>query len=179
MSYDPRNEHLANRPGHSTIPWLWLGLGGVVAIIGLVVLMILLTNYLVRSPENTADMMEPSIIQLTAPPQPTLTIAHDPPTPTIAPTATTAPTPDLSVAPDKITVGYYARVTETGGVGVTVRNGPSTSNQPVVVASEGSIIMVTGGPTRGGEYDWWQVRLSDGAVGWVAGDFLTPSAAPR
>lgn len=149
-----------------------------VAVAGLAAMIMLLSNYLVQPPEESSAAMEPAIIQLTAPPQPTLAVSNDPPTPTVAPTATTAPTPDLSVAPDEVTVGYYAQVVETGGVGVTVRNGPSTSNQPVVVASEGSIIMVTDGPTPGGDYDWWGVRLSDGTEGWVAGDFLVPSAAP-
>jgi len=178
MSYDPQHNRSNNRSGRASIPWLWLGMGVLVAVTGLAALMIFLTNYLVQPPDDLSAAMEPSIIQLTAPPQPTSTISTDPPTPTIAPTATTAPTPDLSVAPDEVTIGYYAQVVETGGVGVTVRNGPSTSNQPVVVASEGSILMITDGPTPGGEYDWWGVRLSDGTVGWVAGDFLVPSAAP-
>ena len=148
------------------------------AIVGLAALVTFLANYLVQPPEDPSAAMVPSIIQLTAPPQPTLAASNNPPTPTVAPTATTAPTPDLSVAPDEVTVGYYAQVVETGGVGVTVRNGPSTSNQPVIVASEGSILMVTEGPTPGGDYVWWGVRRSNGTEGWVAGDFLVPSAAP-
>lgn len=178
MSHDPHFNPPTNRSDRAPIPWLWLGLGIFVAVIGLVALMIFLTNYLVRPPEDASAAMEPSIIQLTAPPQPTPTISTNPPTPTVAPTATTAPTPDISIAPVEITVGYYARVVETGGVGVTVRNGPSTSNQPVAVAGEGTVIMVTDGPTPGGEYEWWGVKLGDGTVGWVVGDFLVPTAAP-
>lgn len=178
MTHDPQSERSSNRSVRPPIPWVWLGLGIMTAVIGLVILLILLTNYLVQPSGDESAIGEPSIIQLTAPPQPTATIFTNPPTPTVAPTATTAPTPDLSIAPDTVTIGYYARVVETGGVGVTVRNGPSTSNQPVIVAGEGSVIMVTGGPTQAGQYDWWQVRLSDGTVGWVAGDFLIPSAAP-
>ena len=67
---------------------------------------------------------------------------------------------------------------ETGGVGVTVRNGPSTANIPVTVAGENSVVQVIEGPTPGGEYQWWRVRLPDGTEGWVAGDFLAPAAAP-
>lgn len=178
MANDPYTKSSTGRPIRTPIPWLWLGLGVLVAIIGLVALVIFLTNYLVRPPADASAAVEPSIIQLTAPPQPTPTFSSNPPTPTVAPTATTAPTPDLSVAPDAITVGYYARVVETGGVGVTVRNGPSTSNQPIAVAGEGSVIMVTDGPTPAGEYEWWGVKLGDGTVGWVAGDFLVPTAAP-
>ena len=102
----------------------------------------------------------------------------NPPTPTIAPTATTAATPDLSVAPPEVSVGYYAEVVNTGGVGVTIRNGPSTSNLPVIVSAEGSILLILEGPTAGGDYEWWRVRLPDGTEGWAASDFLVPSAAP-
>ena len=61
---------------------------------------------------------------------------------------------------------------------MTVRNGPSTANIPVTVAGENSVVQVIEGPTPGGEYDWWRVRLPDGPEGWVAGDFLSPAAAP-
>lgn len=175
---DEKYQSKADEPIRKPIPWLWLGLGVAIAVTGLFFMLVLLSNFLIEPNDGIAAELDPSIIQLTAPPLPTTTISIDPPTPTVAPTATTAPTPDLSVAPDTLTIGYYARVVETGGVGVTVRNGPSTSNQPVIVAGEGSIIMIAGGPTRAGEYDWWQVRLSDGTMGWVAGDFLLPSAAP-
>jgi len=78
----------------------------------------------------------------------------------------------------ELTVGYYARVGDTGGVGVTVRNGPSTRNLPVTVAAEGSSLLILDGPTAGGDYDWWQVRMPNGTEGWAAGVFLVPSAAP-
>jgi hypothetical protein len=137
-----------------------------------------LSNYLTRPPDEAATGNGPTIIELSAPTIPTVTVAVNPPTPTVAPTATTMSTPDLSVAPPEITAGYYAQVVDTGGIGVTVRNGPSTSNQPVAVAAEGSIILVAEGPTPGGDYQWWRVQLPDGTTGWVAGDFLHPSAAP-
>jgi hypothetical protein len=137
-----------------------------------------LGDYLTELPEDVSALPEPTILRLTAPPVPTATAALNPPTPTVAPTATTASTPDLSVAPSEVTVGYYAEVVETGGVGVTVRNGPNTSNSPVAVSGEGSLILVLEGPTPGGAYQWWRVRLPDGAEGWVAGDFLVPAAAP-
>lgn len=178
MSNDPQIQHTSNRSGRAPVPWLWLGLGILAAAIALFALTALLTNFLVEPPEESSMVLEPSIIQLTAPPIPTTTLSTNPPTPTIAPTATTAPTPDVSIAPAEVTIGHYAQVVETGGVGVTVRNGPSTANLPVVVAAEGSILLITDGPTPGGDYQWWQVRLTDGTEGWVAGDFLVPSAAP-
>lgn len=149
-----------------------------VTVVGLIVLSWLLGDFLTQPPEETAEGQGPIIIQLTAPPLPTPTISLNPPTPTIAPTATTAATPDLSVPPSELTIGYYSQVVDTGGVGVTIRNGPSTANLIVVVAAEGSKLLLLEGPTAGGDYQWWRVRLPDGTEGWAAGDFLTPSAAP-
>lgn len=159
-------------------PWRWLGLGALITLIVLVALAWFLGRFLTQPPDETSAALEPTIIVRTAPPVPTATVAVFAPSPTVAPTATTEPTRDLSVAPPEVTVGYYAQVVETGGIGVTVRNGPSTANQPVTVAGENSIILVLEGPTPGGQYQWWRIRLGDGTEGWVAGDFLRPSAAP-
>ena len=159
-------------------PWLWLGLGTLVTIIGLVAILGALAAFLTRPPAETAAEAAPTNIRLTAPPVPTATVGVFVPAPTVAPTSTTVPTPDVSVAPAEVTAGYYATVVETGGVGVTVRNGPSTSNIPVTVAGENSAVLVIEGPTPGGAYQWWRVRLPDGTEGWVAGDFLSPAAAP-
>ena len=153
-------------------------MGVAVAIVGLILSGWFLGDFLTQQPENVAAGDVPTIIRLTAPPIPTATISLNPPTPTIAPTATTAATPDLSIAPPEVTVGFYAQVVNTGGVGVTVRNGPSTSNLPVTVAAEGVALLILEGPTAGGTYQWWRVRLPDGREGWTVEDFLVPSAAP-
>jgi hypothetical protein len=84
----------------------------------------------------------------------------------------------VAVAPVEITVGYYARVINTEGIGVTVRGGPSTDNVRVLVAPEETLLLVIAGPTENGDFVWWQVRLEDGTEGWVAGQFLEPAAAP-
>jgi len=173
---EPSTNHTATK--RTGIPWLAVGLGSAVTIIGLLLLGWFLGNFLTQPPEEVAADPAPTIVLLTAPPVPTATISLKPPTPTIAPTATTAATPDFSVAPPELTVGYYARVGDTGGVGVTLRNGPSTRNLPVTVAAEGSSLLVLDGPTAGGDYQWWQVRMPDGTEGWAAGDFLVPAAAP-
>lgn len=178
MAPDPQIHHKRNAGDQRKVPWVWLGLGVVVTFIGLGAFVWYLGGYLTRLPDETAAVPAPTIILLTAPPLPTPTISLNPATPTIAPTATTASTPDVSIAPPEVTVGYYAEVVETGGVGVTVRNGPSTSNVPVAVSGEGSVILIIEGPTAGGEYQWWRIRLPDGTEGWVAGDFLVPAAAP-
>jgi hypothetical protein len=178
MTRDPQFKRSRTPADQQPVPWGWLGLGVLTTIIGLGLITWFLSGYLTRIPEETSAVPGPTIIQLTAPPAPTTAIIAVPPTPTVAPTATTAPTPDLSIAPPEVTAGYYAEVIETGGVGVTVRNGPNVSNAPVAVSGEGSIILVMEGPTPGGEYQWWHVRLPDGTEGWVAGDFLAPAAAP-
>lgn len=178
MARDPQTQRTGTSGSRRPIPWGWLGLGVLVTIIGLAVFAGFLGRFLIQMPAETSANPAPTIVQLTAPPIPTATISTNPPTPTIAPTATTASTPDVSIAPPEVTVGYYAEVVETGGVGVTVRNGPSTSNVPVAVSAEGSIILVIDGPIPGGEYQWWRVRLPDGTEGWAVEDFLVPSAAP-
>jgi hypothetical protein len=175
---EPKSERQRGSRRQAPVPWVWLGLGVLTTLIGLGALAWSLSVYLTLSPDEATTGLGPTIIQLTAPTVPVATIPVNPPTPTVAPTATTAPTPDVSVAPPEITVGYYVQVVDTGGIGVTVRNGPSTSNQPVAVAAEGSIILVVEGPTPGGAYQWWRVQLADGTMGWAAGDFLRPSAAP-
>lgn len=159
------------------MPWLWLGLGALVTLVGLAVALSAILSYLTEPPAEQVAL-EPTIIVLTAPPQPTATATVLRPTPTVVATTTPVPTIDVSVAPPEITAGYYAAVANTGGVGVTVRNGASTRNVPVIVASEGSVLFVLAGPTDADNYRWWNVRLADGAEGWVVGDFLVPSAAP-
>lgn len=161
-----------------SIPWLWLGLGALVTIFIIGLSLIFLGRFLMRPPEASAEEQGLTIVRLTAPPVPTATIAVAQPIPTLAPTSTPVPTPDFTVAQPELTAGYYAVVVDTGGVGVTVRNGPSTSNLQVALASEGSIVFVLEGPETGGEFQWWRIRLADGTEGWAAGDFLAPSAAP-
>lgn len=171
-------EGRASELGRS-VPWLWLGLGVIVSLAGLAAAVFWLGNYLTQPPEESAAVPVPTIIRLTAPPEPTSTATVLAPTPTVLPTVTPVPTIDASIIPPELTAGYYASVVNTDGVGVTVRNGPNTSNTPLTVAAEGSILLVLEGPTEGGSYRWWRVRMSDGMEGWVAGDFLAPSAAPQ
>ncbi len=167
-----------NRTRREPLPWAWLGLGTLITLVVLGVAFALVSGYLARPPEEQAAVPGPTVIRLTAPPRPTVAATEFVPTITPEPTFTPAPTRDPAVAPPEITPGFYAAVVNTGGVGVTVRGGPSTSNQPVTIAGEGAILLILGGPTAGGEFQWWQVRLQDGTEGWVAGDFLEPSAAP-
>ena len=173
MSYsnDPKSRKQA-------VPWLWLGLGAVLSLLIAGGLLLLLVNFLAQPPEQTRAGQDPTIIRLTAPPIPTATPMLLQPTLTVAPTSTPVPTVDPAFAPPEVTAGFYAVVVDTGGVGVRLRNGPSTRNVPVSLAAEGTILFVIDGPEDADSRLWWNVRLDDGTEGWAAAEFLAPSAAP-
>jgi hypothetical protein len=166
------------RDSQQPIPWRWLGLGVVVTIIG-IGLAFALANALLSRPPLSAGPLEPTVIVLTAPPSPTPSTTPAVATPTSIPTLTPMPTPDVAVAPEEVTTGYYARVVNTDGIGVTIRGGPSINNVYLTVAPEGSVLYVMDGPETGGDFLWWQVRLDDGTEGWAAADYLEPAAAPE
>lgn len=171
----PRRQRADER---EPIPWRWLGAGVLVTAVAIFAAVWLANRLLWREPLTAVPLPAPTVILLTAPPLPTVTATRPFPTPTVIPTFTPVPTPDVEVAPAEVTVGYYAAVTDTGGVGVTVRGGPSTNNVAILVAPEGDVLLVTDGPTEGSDRLWWQVRLGDGTEGWVAAEFLTPAPAP-
>ncbi len=157
------------------IPWKWLGMGLLLTLIGCITAAFLLSAYLRQPPPS--DSPQATIIILTAPPLPTDTIGPAfPPTP--IPTFTPIPTPDAAIAPPDVTIGFYAAVANTDGLGVTVRGGPSTQNVAVLIAEEGTVMLVLGGPEEADNFSWWQVQLQDGTEGWVVDNFLEPAAAP-
>lgn len=164
-------------PAREPIPWPWLGLGVVITVIGIAGA-VALANALLRRPPLTVSAVEPTIIVLTAPPAAAPTNTPVLPTPSPIPTFTPIPTPNNAVAPPEVTVGFYAAVANTDGVGVTVRGGPSTSNVQLLVAPEDTVVLVLAGPESANDLLWWQVRLEDGTEGWVAGLFLEPADAP-
>jgi len=181
---DPRTEYqdtgdlVTGTEERQKVPWLWFGLGVLATLIGIVIAAVLVGVFLIRQP-LTVSLPTPTIIRLTAPPglNPTATalLATATPLPTLTPPAT----PDLSVAPEAITVGYYAAVTNTENIGVSLRGGPSTDNIRLSLVPENESLLVIGGPEEGSGFIWWQVRQEDGTEGWVAGDFLVPVAAPE
>jgi hypothetical protein len=158
-------------------PWLWLGLGVVVTLIGIALAAALIIVMLDRDP-LASSLPTPTIIRLTAPPN---TSPQDTILPTTAPipTITSPATPDLSITPDEITIGFYAQVANTENVGVSLRGGPTTDNVRLELVPEGAYLFVIGGPEEGSGFIWWQVQLEEGTEGWVAGDFIIPSAAPE
>ncbi|MCA9924004.1 MAG: SH3 domain-containing protein [Anaerolineales bacterium] len=174
---DERRSRRQRSDTNEPIPWLYLGLGVVVSIIGIVIAVVLANALLNRPPLPVSDV-EPTIIVLTAPATIAPPATPEVATPTAVPTFTPVPTPDVAEAPDEITVGFYAQVANTDDFGVTVRGGPSTSNVPLLIADEGTVLLIIGGPEEAGGFLWWQVQLADGTEGWAAGSFLIPTAAP-
>lgn len=159
------------------IPWRWLGSGILATVVGAGLALGLLNAFLSREPLPVTPL-SPTLIVLTAPPSPPPTQTPPIPTPILLPTVTAMPTADPAVAPTEVTAGFYARVANTDGFGVTIRGGPSTSNVAITVAQEDAILFVLDGPAEGNGFLWWRVRLMDGTEGWAAADFLAPSDAP-
>lgn len=178
---DPNNKKRSRRlrsDNQEPIPWIWLGMGVVVTIIGLGIAYGIITAALSREPLPVTPI-EPTIIVLTAPPSPMPTATQNLPTPTVLPTATAVATPDYNLIPEALTVDFYAEVANTDGVGVTVRGGPSTNNARVTVAAEGSVVLILGGPEEANDFLWWHIQLEDGTDGWAVSDYLIPAARPR
>lgn len=176
--YRKRRPRRQRRDGREPVPWLWLGAGVVVTLVGVALATWMVTRMLARPPLEVAGGVEPTIIVLTAPPTEIPSPTPVRPTPSPVPTFTPIPTPDTAVAPPELTIGFYAVVANTDGVGVTVRGGPSTSNVALLIADEGAYGLVLDGPAEGSGFTWWQIQLEDGTEGWVAGDFLEPAAQP-
>lgn len=180
---DPRQSDLTNqrprhqRNGREPIPWLWLLMGVLVTFVSIGVAYRLANRFLERLPLPTTAV-EPTVIILTAPASLTPSPTQSLPTSTPIPTFTAVPTIDIATPPAEITIGYYAVVANTAGIGVTVRGGPSVSNVSLLVAPEGTLVSVLDGPREADNFLWWQIRLDDGTEGWVAGSFLEPASPP-
>lgn len=152
-------------------------MGVVVTIVAIFVAISLANAFLDREPLVTS-LPTPTVIRLTAPATAEPSPTSPQPSPTAIPTFTPRPTPDVSVAPEEITVGFYAEVANTDGIGVSLRGGASTDSSRLLTVPEGTILLVIDGPREANGFQWWQVRLDDGSEGWVAGDFIIPAAEP-
>lgn len=164
--------------------WLWFLLGILVTIGSLFLALTIIDYYITRDPlilqsEQPPASDEPIIIRLTAPPTAIPSATPFNPTPTAIPTLTPSPTPDRLVAPFQITVGFFARVANTDGFGVNVRQGAGTANELLVVADEDSPVYILDGPINLDGFTWWQIQLEDGQIGWVVQRFLEPAGQPE
>lgn len=80
------------------------------------------------------------------------------------PAATAAPG---AVPPPNLVVGGGAIVTTTRGDTLNMRQSPSTSAPVVAVLKPGAILKIMAGPQTAEGLRWWQVRNTEGALGWV------------
>ncbi|MGQ9667033.1 MAG: SH3 domain-containing protein [Anaerolineae bacterium] len=96
-------------------------------------------------------------------------------TPTPAPAPAAAFTPMVIVAtppPPPLSAGMTAEVFGTGADQLRVRSGPGTTYATLQIVADGTRVQVLEGPSPADGFQWWQVQLSDGTIGWVVGDFL-------
>ncbi|MGC4107646.1 MAG: SH3 domain-containing protein [Thermomicrobiales bacterium] len=93
-----------------------------------------------------------------------LTLTAATPTTVITPTPVTPRPTVTQTAP----ATSYARVSNTGGVGLNCRSSASTSGSVIAVVAEGARVEMRGAPSGG----WVPVRCG-GRDGWMSGTFLT------
>lgn len=103
---------------------------------------------------------------------PTLTATPTRPAPTntpffIAPQPTTVPVSYCAGMPvSRVTVGTRGRVTIIDGTFTRLRATPGGDVIERMV--EGTTFTFVGGPACTSLYTWWQIKLSNGTIGWVA-----------
>ena len=83
-----------------------------------------------------------------------------PPAPTLTPIPTSTPEPELETA------------VVASGVGVYLRQDPSTTAPDLEWLLDGTQLVVLPGEAEADGYTWVLVRTSDGNEGWVATDFI-------
>lgn len=178
-----RRQQEATPSENSSGAWLWMLIGFVVTIISAFIALGIVDYFLTPDPLPTGVAAEPilpqpTILRLTAPPTAIPSATPQNATPTAIPTLTASPTPDRLVAPEIITIGFFAQVTNTDGFGVNIRLGPGTSNELLDIAQEGSHGLILSGPVDADGFTWWELELENGQVGWAVQRFLSPSAQP-
>jgi hypothetical protein len=88
--------------------------------------------------------------------------------PVIIPTVISPPVviPTVVIAPPGLRIGGQARVQTTEGDPLNVRSGPGRSNPILGRANNGDIVTVLQGPVAADGFNWWQIQLRNGLVGW-------------
>jgi hypothetical protein len=103
----------------------------------------------------TPTVVPPAVVEPTAPP-----------TPADSPTPEATPTPQLQAA----------RISNTGGLGVTVRQQPGPQAPRAGVLREGTRVLLTGNDQTVAARPWREVETEDHNLkGWVQGDFVQPA----
>jgi hypothetical protein len=125
-------------------------------------------------PENGSE--NPASAALTVIPAPTGTPRTLPPTLTpIPPTATLPPTPAIG----EFGIGAYVQV-DTGGDALRIRPEPGLNLDPLFLAFDAEVFLITEGPRDADGYTWWFLTASydNARAGWAAQDFLTVIPSP-
>ncbi len=92
-----------------------------------------------------------------------------------------APTP-APVVPAQIRVGGQVRIVNADPEGISVRYGPGQNNQIRTILHDGVELTVMEPPagytdpypTTADGFTWWRIRMADGAIGWMASNWLQP-----
>lgn len=157
------------RDGGGTLEgnWLWVALP--VGVLGLIAAL----WFLVIAPGGGTPPRATATPATTVAPEPTVTLAAIPPPANTEPTAeateepTAAPTESGAIAP-----GARVVVAGTGGAGLRVRQAPGLDTVTLKFVTDGSNLVVVGGPEQAGGLTWWKVDDQAGAVGWVAAQYI-------
>ncbi|HEY1292296.1 MAG TPA: SH3 domain-containing protein [Chloroflexota bacterium] len=133
-----------------------------------------------RATASTATAVAPTVAPTPAV-TPRVTAANPAPTstpaalaaalsaPTLEPTPSEPPTPAPTPTPQL----QQARITNTNGLGVTVRQQPGPQATRAGVLREGTVVLLTGNDQTVAARPWREIETQDHNLkGWVQGDFV-------
>ncbi len=72
----------------------------------------------------------------------------------------------------------YARVANTDGDALRVRSGAGNGGKALGTLSSGSVVKITGAPTRDAAGAWWYQVTGDSVAGWAMSAYLVQSSKP-
>ncbi len=106
--------------------------------------------------------VEPGVIEITTPPQPSPT-----PEPTVTPTPEATPEPEPAVIEEGATVVVIED-------SVRLRSGPSTDTEILGAVDTGQVLVITGPSQDGSGFVWWPVEDPNNPAvsGFIAADFI-------
>jgi SH3-like domain-containing protein len=77
-----------------------------------------------------------------------------------------------------LAVGGFALIANTDGFGARYRFGPGPDFATIRIVEDGETLQVVSGPELAGSFTWWRVQDALGNFGWVAQEYLVPTAGP-
>lgn len=140
--------------------------------IGLAILLLVVIFAIIWStlPAQGATQMATPVLTVIAAPTATLT----PVTPTLSLTPEVTATLNLSPNGGSIQVGAYVQITNTGGDGLRLREGPGTDFEPIFLGREAEVFLVKEGPKDGSGYTWFflEAPYDTNRSGWAVSTYL-------